>query len=262
MKKVLLIGELNQTIGTVNKYLQTKFRTQICVDSLEMVKGMTKVIDPDMAVICLVGVGELDHKILDFFNNARKRIPVLLIGTREECEYFQKYYDDNKFDFLARPTTLSELMEKCVNFFKTQENEEDTTEEVAEETVEDVKKKILVVDDNGILLRSVKTMLADDYDVAFATDGMMALDKAKKWQPDLILLDYEMPKMDGKETLEELRKDEAMQNIPVVFLTGVADKESIAAVLKLKPQGYLLKPIEQTRMMETIEAVLEGSKEV
>lgn len=263
MKKILLVGELNQTIGTVNKYLQTKFRTQICVDTLEMVKGMTKVIDPDMAVICLVGVGELDHKILDFFNNTRKRIPVLLIGTQEECKYFQKYYMDDKFDFLTRPTTLSELMEKCVNCFKQEERSEgeETVGEIAEEA-EEIKKKILVVDDNGILLRSVKTMLADDYDVAFATDGMMALDKAKKWGPDLILLDYEMPKMDGKETLEELRKDEAMKNIPVVFLTGVAEKESIAAVLKLKPQGYLLKPIEQTRMMETIETVLEGSKEV
>lgn len=103
-------------------------------------------------------------------------------------------------------------------------------------------------------------MLAEDFEVAFATDGMMAIEKAKKWTPDLILLDYEMPKMDGRETLEEMRKDEELKNIPVVFLTGVADKESIAAVLKLKPQGYLLKPIEQTRMMETIQTVLEGKK--
>ena len=120
----------------------------------------------------------------------------------------------------------------------------------------------MVVDDNGILLRSVKVMLAEDFDVAFATDGMMAIEKAKKWQPDMILLDYEMPKMDGRETLEEMRKDEDLKNIPVVFLTGVADKESIAAVLKLKPQGYLLKPIEQNRMMETIQNVLEGNKVV
>ena len=260
MKKILLIGELNQTIATVNNYLQTKFRTQLCLDNLEMVKGMTKVVRPDMAVVCLVGVGELDHKILDFFADGRKKMPVLLIGTAEECKFFQKYYDD-QFDYVTRPTTLSEVLEKCTNCFKT-EGEEVTEEEAIEETTEESKKKILVVDDNGILLRSVKVMLAEDFDVAFATDGMMAIDKAKKWMPDMILLDYEMPKMDGKETLEEIRKDETIQNIPVVFLTGVADKESIAAVLRLKPQGYLLKPIEQNRMMETIESVLEGSKEV
>lgn len=262
MKKILLIGELNQTIGTVNNYLQTKFRTQLCVDSLEMVKGMMKIVETDLAVICLVGVGELDQKILDFFANSRKKIPVLLVGTVEECNCFQKYYDDEQFDYVTRPTTLSKLMEKCENCFKYETEEVEEPVEAVEEVLEDIKKKILVVDDNGILLRSVKTMLADDYDVAFATDGMMAIDKAKKWMPDLILLDYEMPKMDGKQTLEELRSNEELKNIPVVFLTGVADKESIAAVLKLKPQGYLLKPIEQNRMMETIENVLAGSNVV
>ena len=114
-----------------------------------------------------------------------------------------------------------------------------------------------MVDDSGILLRSVKVMLADRYEVAVATDGKKAIERAKRRKPDLILLDYEMPVMDGKETLEELRKDEELKNIPVVFLTSVADRESIAPVLKLKPEGYLLKPIDQNRMFETIEAIFK-----
>ncbi len=253
MKRVLLIGELNQTVSTVNNYLQTKFQTQMCVDSLEMVKGMIKVYEPEMAVVCLVGVGELDHKILDFFENRRRNVPVLLIGTPEECKYFQKYYDSEQFDFITRPTTLSELMEKCSSILKLEE-EPGEAAPGAEETEE--KKRILVVDDSGILLRSVKTMLADQYEVAVATDGKKAIERAKRRRPDLILLDYEMPVMDGKETLEELRKDEELKDIPVVFLTSVADRESIAPVLKLKPEGYLLKPIDQKRMFETIESVL------
>ena len=253
MKKVLLIGELNQTVSTVNNYLQTKFQTQMCVDSLELVKGMVKVYEPEMAVVCLVGVGELDHKILDFFENRRRNVPVLLIGTPEECKYFQKYYDSEQFDFITRPTTLTELMEKCSAILKLEEEMDEAVQEIEEA---EAKKRILVVDDSGILLRSVKTMLADRYEVAVATDGKKAIERAKRRKPDLILLDYEMPVMDGKETLEELRKDEELKDIPVVFLTSVADRESIAPVLKLKPQGYLLKPIEQKRMFETIESVL------
>ena len=257
MKKVLLIGELNQTVSTVNNFLQTKFQTQMCMDSLEMVRGMIKVYEPQMAVICLVGVGELDHKILDFFENRRRNVPVLLIGTPEECNYFQKYYDSEQFDFITRPTTLSELMDKCFTILKLED-------EAAVETIEveeiEAKKRILVVDDSGILLRSVKTMLADQYEVAVATDGKKAIERAKRRKPDLILLDYEMPVMDGKETLEELRKDEELKDIPVVFLTSVADRESIAPVLKLKPEGYLLKPIDQKRMFETIESVLAGGE--
>lgn len=252
MKKVLLIGELNQTVSTVNNFLQNKFQTQMCMDSLEMVKGMIRVYEPEMAVICLVGVGELDNKILDYFAHRRRNVPVLLIGTPDECKYFQKYYDSEQFDFLTRPTTLSELMGKCSSILKLEEEQEDlqATEEA------EVKKRILVVDDSGILLRSVKTMLADQYEVAVATDGKKAIERAKRRKPDLILLDYEMPIMDGKETLEELRKDEELKDIPVIFLTSVADRDSIAPVLKLKPEGYLLKPIDQKRMFETIESVL------
>lgn len=254
MKKILLIGDLNQTVSKVNNYLQTRFQTQLCVDSLEMVRGMVRVYEPEMAVICLIGVGELDHKILDFFENRRSNVPVLLIGTPEECKYFQKYYDNEQFDFLTRPTTLSELMEKCSSVLKLEDAEDGQQE--TEEAKAEVKKRILVVDDSGILLRSVKTMLADQYEVAVATDGKKAIERAKRRRPDLILLDYEMPVMDGKETLEELRKDEELKDIPVVFLTSVADRDSIAPVLKLKPEGYLLKPIDQKRMFETIESML------
>lgn len=255
MKKVLLIGELNQTVNMVNKNLQAKFQMQLCVDNLELVKGMAKVFDPDLVVICLVGVGELDSKILDYFANRRRIVPVLLIGTYEECNYYQKYYDSEQFDFLTRPTTMSDLTAKC---FSVLEMEEEAKEAESQKEVPAEKKRILVVDDSGILLRSVKAMLETIYEVAVATDGKKALDRAKKKKPDLILLDYEMPVMDGKETLEELRKDEALKDVPVVFLTSVADRESIAAVLKLQPEGYLLKPIDQARMLETIESVLKG----
>ena len=72
----------------------------------------------------------------------------------------------------------------------------------------------------------------------------------------MILLDYEMPEWDGKKTLEEIRNDEELKDIPVVFLTAVRDREHIAAVLKLRPSGYLLKPIEPQVLMDTIERAM------
>ncbi len=73
---------------------------------------------------------------------------------------------------------------------------------------------------------------------------------------DVILLDYEMPGMDGKETFERILADKEMCNIPVIFLTGVAVKEHISAVLKLKPAGYLLKPADKEKLIATIESVV------
>lgn len=259
MKKVFLVGQLNQTVSSVNRHLSTRFSTQLCVDALELVKGMTKVFEPDMIVISLVGVGTLDSRILNYFCAEYSQVPVLLLGTVEECKYYRKYYEQEQIDFITRPTTLSGVMRKCLMMLRMEISEPESVVIEPKEETEDRKKRILAVDDSGILLRSVKAMLEKTYEISVATDGMMALKQAIKKKPDLILLDYEMPKMDGKETLEELRRDEELKDIPVVFLTGIAERENIMAVLKLKPEGYLLKPIDQQRLVETIEKVLTGT---
>ena len=151
-----------------------------------------------------------------------------------------------------RPITLSTIMQKCCKLLRMNYDKAELDE--VKET--EGRRQILAVDDSGILLRSVKAMLDKQYDVAVATSGPQAIKQAKKVLPDLILLDYEMPEWDGKRTLEEIQKDEELKNIPVVFLTAVSDRAHIEAVLKLKPSGYLLKPIEQNKLVDTIEKVL------
>ena len=76
---------------------------------------------------------------------------------------------------------------------------------------------------------------------------------AKK-RPDVILLDYEMPVCDGKQTLEMIRSDEDTKDIPVIFLTGLGDMEHIKSVLALKPAAYILKPANKDSLMEKITA--------
>ncbi len=256
MKKILLVGKLNQTVSSVNKHLSTRFQTQICVDELEMIKGMIQVFDPDLAVISLIGVGELDKSILDYLQDRCGNMPVLLLGTKAECDYFNSYYESKQFDYAVRPITLSVLMKKCMEVLHVGSVE--LNDELEVKKIENRKKRVLAVDDSGVLLRSVKAILEKQYDVSVATSGPMAMKQAKKNMPDLILLDYEMPEWDGKRTFEEFRNDEELKDIPVVFLTGVADRSHIMAVLNLKPEGYLLKPIEQERLLDTIRDVLAG----
>lgn len=181
-----------------------------------------------------------------------------MIGTTEECKAYQQYYENGQCEFAIRPTKLSSLMQKCLVMLRMAEEE---VVEVYSDSEEEPhrRKRILAVDDSGVLLRSVKAMLEKTYDISVATDGEMAIKQMKKKQPDLVLLDYEMPGWDGKKTLEEIRNDEELKEVPVLFLTGVADKEHIAAVLGLKPEGYLLKPIEQQRLIDTIEKVFSGT---
>ncbi len=117
-----------------------------------------------------------------------------------------------------------------------------------------VKKKILVVDDSGAMLRNVKGWLEDKYQVILANSGAMAIKYLATNRPDLVLLDYEMPVVDGRQVLEMIRTETDFCDVPVIFLTSKNDRESIMKVMELKPEGYLLKSMEPTQIMQEIDA--------
>lgn len=123
-----------------------------------------------------------------------------------------------------------------------------------------VKKKILVVDDSGIMLRNIKRWLEDKYQVILANSGAMAIKYLATNRPDLVLLDYEMPVIDGSQVLEMIRTETEFCDIPVIFLTGKNDKESIMKVLELKPEGYLLKSMEPQKIIQEIDKFFEKQK--
>ena len=122
------------------------------------------------------------------------------------------------------------------------------------EAMDDLNKKsILIVDDDPNYMSLIREWLKGTYKVSMATSGLRAM----KWlgaenKVDLILLDYEMPVTDGPQVLEMLRSDEETKRIPVIFLTGRGDKESVMSVMSLKPQGYLLKTISRSELLEKL----------
>lgn len=116
----------------------------------------------------------------------------------------------------------------------------------------DFKKSILVVDDDPTYLGVVREWLKDFYKVSMVSSGLQAIKWLGKNKTDLILLDYEMPITSGPQVLEMLRGDLETANIPVIFLTGKSDKESVVAVLALKPEGYFLKSIGREELLKNL----------
>ncbi len=104
------------------------------------------------------------------------------------------------------------------------------------------KKRILLVDDDPAYAKMVREWLRDLYRTDVVTAGKQAVRFLSKNKVDLVLLDYEMPELNGPQVLEMLRKDPETADIPIVFLTGAASKEGIiSTVLDLKPDGFLQK---------------------
>ena len=116
-----------------------------------------------------------------------------------------------------------------------------------------MRQHVLVIDDDPILLKLIKEHLHEQYDVATAISGKIAHKFLETKKTNLILLDYEMPVENGPEVMKKIRENEELADIPIIFLTGITEREKINQALALKPQGYLLKPIDKEKLLGTIE---------
>lgn len=115
------------------------------------------------------------------------------------------------------------------------------------------RKSILVVDDDPQYLTMVREWLKGTYKVSMANSGLQAIKWLGRNKVDLILLDHEMPVTSGPQVLEMLRSDSDTSSIPVMFLTGKRDKESVMSVVALKPEGYFLKGIQKEELLEKLQ---------
>lgn len=117
-------------------------------------------------------------------------------------------------------------------------------------------KRLLIADDVATNLRLVSEVLKGQYEVATAKSGEQALHIIDTFEPDIILLDIGMPKMDGYSVMERLKANPATANIPVIFLTGDTSKEAEAKALSSGAMDYIRKPFEPMILKSRIEKAL------
>ncbi len=117
---------------------------------------------------------------------------------------------------------------------------------------------ILVVDDEPDLVSTVEYRLKfANCSVVTATSGREGLERAAVEKPDLILLDTNMPGMNGHEMLEHLRADPALKHIPVIMLTARCEPQDIAAASAHGVSDYVTKPFDFAQLMDKIHAILK-----
>ncbi len=128
------------------------------------------------------------------------------------------------------------------------------------------QKTILVVDDEPDAITFVNAVLSNlgDFNIISSSDGPDCLEKAQTEHPDLIILDIMMPEMDGFKVFYELRKNESTKDIPIIMLTGVADKVGIRFFKKdmqdymgSEPAEYIEKPLDPEKLRNAVQRVFE-----
>ena len=269
MKKVLFVAKMNDLTKSLMVYLNQFFAINYCSETGKSAKSLLELTPPDMILILLVGAPDFDISLFNVIKENYPEIPVLTIGTDAERYRFEKYYGGWQFKHLMRPVENQEIYEAMCDRMKLSYDEpmREQTQQADDFINLDMgldnaleKATVLIVDDNAATLRNVKSLLDEIYDVNVAPSGMKAMAMIGKKRPDVILLDYEMPGMDGKQTMELIKAEEEYKDIPIIFLTGVDDRQHIAEVLALGPAGYLLKPPRQERIIEAIEKALIKSR--
>lgn len=118
-------------------------------------------------------------------------------------------------------------------------------------------KKILIVDDSQTIREMVKGLLEKiGFEVATANDGVEALEAVKVENPDLIILDVNMPRMDGFRVCRLLKFDRNFRNIPIILLTARDEEENVKIGIKTGADLYLTKPIEPEKLIEAVNKFL------
>ena len=301
--KVLVTGNNASVIDSFFHQMENNFEAlTTSIRYADIIRHMN-CYEPDAFVYCLHNEPR-DH-IMQMasvkYKLAQEDIPFILLGSKEECDEFEKMAVNVADLILYRPLSAEAIQERILKFFKGKKPRKESGaqndaakentglgggtsatgnasetgnapagqpgmppmaggpsfgQNAVRESSDSQRKHILVVDDNSMMLRLVKEHLHEKYDVATAVSGKVALKFLQQKKTDLILLDYEMPDENGIVVLEKLRASSATRDIPVVFLTGVTESKKIREALVMKPQSYLLKPINRDRLLDTIQKLI------
>jgi CheY-like chemotaxis protein len=173
---------------------------------------------------------------------------IIVIGEPAHISSIKRHMSEGFiYKEFTRPVNNEEFVQAALDYFD-------------EEKREDLKKRILIIDDDPQYLSLIRGWLKDTYKISVANSGLQGIKYLGKNKVDLILLDYEMPITSGPQVLEMLRGDKDTKDIPVIFLTGKSDKNSVMAVVELRPEGYLLKSIQKEELTLKLEEYFAKSK--
>lgn len=126
-----------------------------------------------------------------------------------------------------------------------------------------MKRKILVIEDDMDIAELVKLVLeTESYTVESVLDPLEAIDKAKSYKPDAILLDLLMPKLNGWEIFKQLRKDKKFDDVPIAILTAKSEEiDTMVGLHVMNADGYITKPFGKQELIDKINELFKKEKE-
>ncbi len=250
--RIVLIGQESRTNNELFQMLNWRFLVTQYHNVDEVPMEEVSLLKPKLFIINLEGTTGNLAGLLKKIQERFATVPLVTIGMKSESDAYETFYATGRVHKVLRPVTGKRFVEICRAVIAGE-----SYAKIAQEGVKrNGKQHILIVDDNAMVLRNIKGILEQRYSAAVAPSGLHGFVSIGKQMPDLILLDYEMPEMNGKEFLEKLQAEPEFADIPVVFLTSMDSKEIVMELLALRPAGYILKPVDSQMLLDKIEGII------
>lgn len=288
MKRILFVADFNDTAHCIQEAMLSRYQVQLCsMKNAEDVSHMIRMFRPDMVVVFISCYQNISSKLFYILTIVHAAIPIITIGKKEDTMQYEMLYSKTQYTHLYRPIKNRDIM-KCIadrlhitedenaehkdisdisNYIENEDkikNKTDTWDdaELDNEADVDKRKHILLVDNDDEIYNDMKSIIGDRYRVSAAGTELQAMRMLEKDRPDMMFLSYEMPLCEGRIMLEMIRNDEELRKLPVVFLTKIAEKRNIASIIRLKPAGCILKPLDKEMVTRIIEKCMDAKLEV
>lgn len=288
MKRILFVADFNDTAHCIQEAMLSRYQVQLCsMKNAEDVSHMIRMFRPDMVVVFISCYQNISSKLFYILTIVHAAIPIITIGKKEDTMQYEMLYSKTQYTHLYRPIKNRDIM-KCIadrlhitedenaehkdisdisNYIENEDKIKNKTDiwddaELDNEADVDKRKHILLVDNDDEIYNNMKSIIGDRYRVSVAGTELQAMCMLEKDRPDMMFLSYEMPLCEGRIMLEMIRSDEELRKLPVVFLTKIAEKRNIASIIRLKPAGCILKPLDKEIVTRIIEKCMDAKLEV
>lgn len=176
-------------------------------------------------------------------NKATRGIPVILLSFMDDDSDVEQGFEAGAAAYVKKSSTDTTLKK--------------TVYEVLDKTAVKKQSQILIVDDSITILRMVEAALAKTgFQVLIARNGEEALEILKSNQPDIIISDLDMPKMNGMELCKRLRKDPELSKIPILIMSANSERSVMRSVIEEGASSYIVKPFNMEQLIITTEKLL------
>ncbi|MGN0612962.1 MAG: response regulator [Porcipelethomonas sp.] len=271
MKKNILVAGSNTAL--VKDFIQHSDLYFKCMSTTDCWSDLERHFDLFKPEGYIIFPEKPDDLMISQVNKLRREVcyngcPIFICAPLDVCTTVQRKNPHLADLMLKRPVSADNLSLRIIKFYDDAEKKRiaeeekknaDISADIAVESEQSPEKRrhILVVDDDRGILKMLKAALEDKYEVTTMVNGVLVEKFLQTKNVDLIVLDYEMPVKTGADVIRDIKNNERSRDVPVCFLTGVSDREKIMEILSLRPNAYMLKPVNMEAFLATVSNLID-----